>query len=318
METLTIFLLFIVLIVVLLLIAWLVTKRRSNNYVNYNITHLIEGQQDATQYVVVDKNKIPLSVQGNEYSISMWIFIKDYNYRYGGKKVILYRGDKDNVESNPYIYLDSENNDLVVRVQTQSGTGRRMTKDKKDNKEYFGISNISGNSLDGEQYEHFQTTPTSRPATIGDITSRLDRIELQMQKITMTTPAGSKSSSSSNNDTDSSNQDVMYDECVIPNIPIQRWCHLVMSVYNNSIEVYLDGRLHKTCNLSGYAKPNLFNMHVTPNGGFNGFIAQLDYANAALPSDKIYNIYIKGPKVSQSFMDKISGFGDDVKNVITQ
>ena len=59
-------------------------------------------------------------------------------------------------------------------------------------------------------------------------------------------------------------------------------------------------------------------MHVTPNGGFNGFIAQLDYANAALPSDKIYNIYSKGPKVSESLMDKISGFGGDVKNVITQ
>ena len=322
MEILTIFFTFIILLLVLLLIAWFMNKRNSG-YVNYNITHLIEGQQDATQYVVVDKNKIPLSVQGNEYSISMWLFIKDYNYRYGSKKVILYRGDKDNVESNPYIYLDTKNNDLVIRVQTQSGTGIPMTKNKKDNnsnnKEYFGISNISGNTLDDIEYEHFAPTPTSRPATIGDVSSRLDRIELQMKKLTMTTPTSSKSDSSSNNDTDTSeNQDVMYDQCVVPNIPIQKWCHIVVSVYNNSIEVYLDGRLNKTCNLSGYAKPNLFNMHLTPNGGFNGFIAQLDYADASLPSDKIYSIYSKGPKIDKSIMDKISGFGGDVKNVITQ
>ena len=84
---------------------------------------------------------------------------------------------------------------------------------------------------------------------------------------------------------------IMYDECTVENIPIQKWTHVVVSVFNNNIEVYIDGRLRKSCSLRGFPKPNLYNMHVTPNGGFNGFLAQLDYSNAALPVDEIYKIY---------------------------
>lgn len=241
----------------------------------------------------------------------------------GSRKVLLYRGDKENVESNPYIYFEPKNNDLTVRVQLQSGTGKRFPKQKKDNNkseefsslpfEYFNElkSNVSGNIVEG-----FNPTPTSGPATIGDVTSRLDRIELQMQKLTMVNPAGPTPTPTGANVLTDSEQDIMYDECTIENIPIQKWTHLVISVYNNNIEIYTDGKLNKTCNLSGFAKPNMYNIHVTPNGGFNGFIAQLDYSNAALPIDKIYNIYRQGPKLETSILDKITNFGSGVKNVV--
>jgi len=324
MEVKQIVIIAVVSIILLLLVIWFISRLRSRSSSNYNIEHLIEGQQDATQYMVVDKNKIPLSAQGNEFSISLWVFIKDYNYRYGTRKVLLYRGDKENVESNPYIYFEPKNNDLTVRVQLQSGTGKRFTKKNNNNNkseefsslpfEYFNElkSNVSGNMVEG-----FNPTQTSGPATIGDVTSRLDRIELQMQKLSMVNPAGSTPTPAKANVLTDSDQDIMYDECTIENVPIQKWVHLVVSVYNNNIEIYMDGKLHKTCNLSGFAKPNMYNMHVTPNGGFNGFIAQLDYSDTALPVDKIYNIYRRGPKLEKGIMDKISEFGSGVKNVVT-
>ena len=71
---------------------------------------------------MIEKSTIPLSAQGNEYSISFWMFIKDYNYRYGSNKSILYRGDKDNTESNPYIYLHPTTNDMTIKVQLQTDT----------------------------------------------------------------------------------------------------------------------------------------------------------------------------------------------------
>ncbi len=325
METKQIVIIGVVSIILVVLVIWFIRRLRNNSPSHYNIKHLIEGQQDGTQYMVVDKNKIPLSAQGNEFSISLWVFIKDYNYRYGSRKVLLYRGDKENVESNPYIYFEPKNNDLTVRVQLQSGTGKRFPKQKKDTdqnnddtSETFNVlpydelkSNISGNIVEG-----FDPTPTSGPATIGDVTSRLDRIELQMQKLTMVNPAGSTPTPTGTNVLTDSDQDIMYDECTIENVPIQKWVHLVISVYNNNIEIYMDGKLNKTCNLSGFAKPNMYNMHVTPNGGFNGFIAQLDYSNAALPIDKIYNIYRQGPTLEKGIMDKIGEFGGAVKNVV--
>lgn len=83
METSQIVIIAVVSIILLLLVIWFIRRLRSRSTSNYNIKHLIEGQQDGTQYMVVDKNKIPLSAQGNEFSISLWVFIKDYNYRYG-------------------------------------------------------------------------------------------------------------------------------------------------------------------------------------------------------------------------------------------
>jgi hypothetical protein len=342
MEILGLIILCIILLLVILLLVWLYTKYKTNNTTSYNISKLIQGQQDATQYVMISKNKIPLSVQGNEYSISFWVFIKDYNYRYGSKKAVLYRGDKENNNSNPYIYFSPKNNDLTVRVELQSGTGSRNRKSKRNRKsrkttnenfmplDYFNPSglmmsdellksNVSGNLLRDEVAEKFTVTPSptnvSQPATIGDVNSKLDRIESQIKQIASKqdpTPANNSRSNSNNN------QGIMYDECTIENIPIQKWVHLVFSIYNNNIEIYMDGKLNKTCALSGYPKPNIYNMHVTPNGGFNGFITQLDYSNAALPVDKIYDIYRKGPKLNKSLIDSVKNFGSGFSNALTE
>ncbi len=347
MEIFELIILFIVILLLLLLIVWLYTKYKTNNTASFNITKLIEGQQDATQYVMVDKSKIPLSVQGNEYSISFWVFIKDYNYRYGSNKAVLYRGDKENNNSNPYIYFEPKNNDLTVRVELQSGTVKNKTNNRNRNNrnndnnnttesfrvsmplDYFSPekSNVSGNLVDenGDMIENFAVTPTpraggsnSQPATIGDVNDRLDRIELQLKKLAIKEDPNPTSSGSSSGSSNNNNNQVMYDECTIENIPIQKWVHLVVSVYNNSIEIYMDGKLNKTCALSGYPKPNLYNMHLTPNGGFNGFIAQLDYSNAALPVDKIYDIYSRGPKLNKTMMDSIKNFGSGFSNALTE
>ena len=329
MEVLTLILIFIIVLFASLLFAWLYANYKRNDVSNFNITKLIEGQQDATEYVMVDKSKIPLSVQGNEYSISFWLFVKDYNYRYGSRKAVLYRGDKENENSNPYIYFEPKSNDLTVRVQLQSGTGMKQRR-KEDNNtseqfrvsmplDYFNPmkSNVSGNEVMIENFDP-TITPSSTPAPVGDVNDRLDRIELQLQKLSMvdkTTPPPSGTSSSDDQDQEQPN---MYDECTLEDIPIQKWVHIVVSIYNNNIEIYMDGRLHKSCNLSGYPKPNLYNMHVSPNGGFNGFLAQLDYSNSALPVDEIYKIYRRGPKLQKSIMEKVSEYGTGISNVITE
>lgn len=338
MEILTLFLIFIILLLILILFVWLYVSYKKNHISNFNITNIMEGQQDATEYVMIDKSKIPLSVQGNEYSISFWVFIRDYNYRYGSKKAILYRGDKENESSNPYIYFDSKNNDLTVRVELQSGTGKSYN--KKKNSENFRVSmplnyykptgiddnyfksNISGNDInENDTTEQFNDLITPTATTVGNVNQRLDRIELQIQKLSMIedlAKAKLKSKSSSSFDDNNEARKPIYDECTLENIPIQKWVHIVTSVYNNSIEIYMDGKLNKTCNLSGYPKPNVYNMHLTPNGGFNGFIAQIDYSNAALPVDEIYKIYSRGPKLKMGIIDKIKNVGSGVSNVLTE
>lgn len=324
METKEILIYAVIAIIILYIIYWVYKQYIAENRVYFTKVKLLENQNDATVYKIIDKNKIPTSVQGNEYAISFWVFVKDYNYRYGSNKSILYRADKENIQSNPYIYFNPTTSDITIKVQVQGNSDTTTQKavasttDRFEdvylyNASEYGKSNISGNLIEG-----FTNAPTSPPTTgtaqpLNTYNTRLDRLEFQLNGLlNPTTPPPATSAT-----TVTTNPEIMYDECTIQNIPIQKWTHLVFSVYNNNIEIYLDGKLHQTCALKGYPVPNLFNMHVCPNGGFNGYISNLEYSDMSLPTDTIYSMYRDGPKLETTFMDKIKGFFSGIKNLIT-
>lgn len=331
MSFLNILLIFFALLILFYIIFSLYKYYSTNSVVQYQIEKLIPLEHKADKYTIIDKSTIPLSAQGNEYSISFWMFIKDYNYRYGVNKSILYKGDKENTESNPYIYLHPTSNDMTIKVQLQTNTVKdlpspTLSVNREDFRvtlpvEYFGgmASNISGNIVN-ENFADPTTTPEPEEGVVGNLNDRLERIEVQMQRMIgmqtehAATPAPTNSTSTSNEEP----MPIIYDECVINNIPIQKWTHVVVSVFNNSIEVYLDGKLVKTKALRGFPKPNLQNMHVCPNGGFNGFIANLNYSNMTLPSDEIYNIYKSGPELNVGFFGSIKNFFSRIGNVFTE
>ena len=83
--------------------------------------------------------------------------------------------------------------------------------------------------------------------------------------------------------------------CSITNVPIQKWVNLTMSVYGRSMDVYIDGKLVKTCLLPGIANVNnSANIYVTPLGGFDGWTSKLQYYPNALNPQDAWNIYSKG------------------------
>ena len=315
---------------------------KKNRAVTFDIKQLLPKEHNADQYLVIDKSTIPLSAQGNEYSLSFWMFVKDYNYRYGSNKTILYRGDKENKESNPYIFLHPKSNDMTIRVQLQTDTivGRPSNQSVNVREgfgsypfEYFNASNISGNVISESFAENDETgtpspsdpLPGSTNAPVGDVDSRLERIETQMQRLigmqAEKTPSPTNAGSSSGSGSGSAKSEEMpvtYDECVIENIPLQKWTHVVVSIFNNSVEVYLDGRLYKTCSLKGFPKPNIQNMHVCANGGFNGLMSNIEYSNMTLPSDEIYRKYLMGPESNIGFLGAIGNFFSRFGKVFTE
>lgn len=83
--------------------------------------------------------------------------------------------------------------------------------------------------------------------------------------------------------------------CMVSNIPIQKWVNLVVSVYGRSMDIYIDGKLVRTCLLPGTAKVNNnADLHVTPKGGFEGWTARLQYYPNSLNPQEVWNIYAKG------------------------
>jgi hypothetical protein len=83
--------------------------------------------------------------------------------------------------------------------------------------------------------------------------------------------------------------------CNVQNFPLQRWVNLIISLYGRTLDVYIDGKLVRTCVLPGVAMINKnADIIVTPNGGFSGFTTNFKYWNNSTNPQDAYNIYKAG------------------------
>ena len=104
--------------------------------------------------------------------------------------------------------------------------------------------------------------------------------------------------SSSSSSVDASNNYIVHN-CMIQNVPIQSWVNLLISTYGNVLDVYLDGKLVRTCVLPGVAQVNTnANVYITPKGGFAGYTSKFQYYPNATDPQTAWNIYQQGYNTS--------------------
>lgn len=91
--------------------------------------------------------------------------------------------------------------------------------------------------------------------------------------------------SSTNTGTASSTGDSF--PCTVENVPLQRWFAVSVTVFQRNVDIYLDGRLVKSCVLPGVPKPVLGDIQVgDATSGFSGSVCNLkSYANMLGPAD---------------------------------
>jgi len=74
--------------------------------------------------------------------------------------------------------------------------------------------------------------------------------------------------------------------CEVPNIPLQTWFSVSVTVFGRNLDVYLDGKLVKSCFLSGVPKPAVGDIQLSPDGGFSGRICDFyHYPKMLTPTD---------------------------------
>ena len=95
--------------------------------------------------------------------------------------------------------------------------------------------------------------------------------------------------------------------CDIDNIPLQRWVHVCVSLWNRTLDVYINGKLTRSCVLEGVAKLNNGNVYTTGAGGFQGYMSRLQYFNHAVNPDKVYGLYKKGPFSANWWWQSVKG-----------
>lgn len=99
--------------------------------------------------------------------------------------------------------------------------------------------------------------------------------------------------------TDSSSD---FKKCDIESIDLQRWVNITTVLSGRTLDVYIDGKLSRSCVLNGLYMVDADDTTLVLGGpaGFGGYIGQTRCANYAYSPDQVYSYYTSGPR-NESF-----------------
>jgi hypothetical protein len=85
--------------------------------------------------------------------------------------------------------------------------------------------------------------------------------------------------------------------CDLPEVELQRWVCFGIVLNGRTVDVYLDGKLARSCVLPSFytVDANGVNMKILQYGGFDGFLSNLYVHSVALNPEQMYRIYMNGP-----------------------
>lgn len=101
------------------------------------------------------------------------------------------------------------------------------------------------------------------------------------------------------------NPDPTVGTCVVRAIPLQKWVHVVVSVYNQVVDIFIDGQLASSCVLKAFPAISTSNVVITPDGGFAGKISRVVFSNTAMTIQHAKQLYYDGPVASNSLWSMI-------------
>lgn len=101
--------------------------------------------------------------------------------------------------------------------------------------------------------------------------------------------------------------------CTVENVPLQTWFSVSVTVFQRNLDIYINGRLVKSCVLPGVPKPVSGDIIIGDGGGFSGSVCNLHtYPNMIGPNDakSFYDAGTKcrAPTPTGGVVDKDSTF----------
>jgi len=278
-----------IIMIVLLFILGIVLFMNLDVFQNYN--RLITNITDATKTTRIPKDNL-MSNSGN-YSISTWIYIDDWNYKFGQKKTILKRENLEK-KQNPHIYLEPYKNDITVEFYVKDISMNDLSNNYEE-AELWCKDNVEGISAELLECNYNTATNEYVASTSGvkctdNIYECLDGTIVDIEN---------NSCNSINNEQSST----------LKNIPLQKWFNITYGFGDNHTDIYLNGKLVQTKTFVGVQYMDEFennDFFICSDGGYSGSISKTSYYNYLISPDKAYNIYKDGfnPVVVGSLFSK--------------
>lgn len=208
---------------------------------------------------------VPVPYEGGDYTVSFWVYINSYNVNRNARKHIISIGGTN--FSSIFIALGAFKNNLIVRTHSRdSSSGSYAPTDS-----YGSRGNTESTELSSE-------TPNSQNIPDGSLT--------QSDVNTLLAPMAL--------DDSILNKDAI---CDLNTIDFQRWVQITVILSGRSIDVYMDGKLSRSCITNSYFKvdPTGIKASLLSNGGFDGYLSKVQLSNMALNPSDIYQLYKAGP-----------------------
>jgi hypothetical protein len=88
-----------------------------------------------------------------------------------------------------------------------------------------------------------------------------------------------------------------FKKCDIETVDLQKWVNITAVLSGRTLDVYIDGKLSRSCVLDGMFKVDGDNASIKLGGpnGFGGLIGKTRAANFAYSPDRVYKYYQEGP-----------------------
>ena len=83
--------------------------------------------------------------------------------------------------------------------------------------------------------------------------------------------------------------------CDVQNIPLQSWVNIVYILNTRTVDIYINGKLERSCVLKGVPQINNSPLKICQNRGFYGQISRLQYFAKAINPNKVAQLYRAGP-----------------------
>jgi hypothetical protein len=95
-----------------------------------------------------------------------------------------------------------------------------------------------------------------------------------------------------------------FKKCDIESIDLQRWVCITAVLTGRTLDIYMDGKLSRSCLLDGLFMVDGDNSTLKLAGpdGFGGLIGVTRAANFAYSPDKVYSVYQAGPFTGSGFL----------------
>jgi hypothetical protein len=252
----------VIIVFVLLIIVYLSINAFSKTT---QLTKMAEGK--IVQNITADKLKN--TNNSSNFTYSMWLYVDDWNYKFGEEKPVLDRGN------SPTVVLGDKPNTLKVKMNYYDTTKKAVTP--------VGASASAGTMN--------AATQAACAACAAGYTCACDQCNNGVPDESDAADAEAKAAADAARRAANSTVNT----CLIENIPIQKWFNIIVSLYGRTMDVYLDGKLVRTCVLPGVPQVNnSAPIFVTNKGGFSGWTSTFKFWSDATNPQQAYNIYKTG------------------------